>query len=810
MFSLVEQSETPFVGPTTSPENRVSALLRARLRAAVREPAVVGLSAKAVEAGRLVPLLFHAAFDAHGLHDTPCRIHRFWPRRALSALARRYGLPGRLSRSGLHIDIAAVVGLPVDGTLSCVVVPMARLSPMRRDLLERRLVRVRKLLDELGLDAAVALHDPDCPVQAAERAFWPLSGMLLGGRLDPRFWATADHPAPTPSACETRARLTTVAAERTALALQCAPEPTAPLSFVHTMFERTGQTGFDSSGPLALCAPGPLTVAWAAAQNPGARLLLSAMCFGAPAGANARAVRVLAAHEDATADPALVHAQVHTASPGALLSLNARLASMLARAIQTRAAQAGAAAAGDPDAPGGPAPSAQSVRETWRAHFFGGVDARTSAVSPVLAWALAERFRVALCQQDEDELHWAVTPHSVLGGRAVRLLDPSGIEVARGPTMAAAQLRLASAMVETGVALPDALARLSHVKAAALEQPVRAPHVHVHVHARAVQGVPPDVLNRGPERASGLVGGAILSRAPGRRPRIVALGPRALVWRAVDAARAGHVVRVHAEDQPGQLVRARLERIVAFVQRAGEASLALEHAGRVWTRGALRSLGRAAHWRDFPAGHYSVRPRRALHDPEAPDLPRAVLAADRGPDGRLGVRPRVWLAVLPHSETHVSLCAEDTRGFVLRETVPYAELDALMAHTEAWLRAENRGTELARVRFEPDVMRKLERTRKDGPEPVEVTVHGTLPFGLEVEIRGERFGGVQPLGWRAACEAVAASWPLESDGRIRITDVNLDDDVQNDDAMLVLYARSVVRRRLLRQTKNMVAPYRGI
>ncbi len=305
-----------------------------------------------------------------------------------------------------------------------------------------------------------------------------------------------------------------------------------------------------------------------------------------------------------------------------------------------------------------------------------------------------------------------------------------------------------------------------------------------------VPGPPFDPLNRGASRSLGLGTGVALRLAPGRRPTARPLSARACVERALRDAAAGRATEILPRLPEALVAASRLRRAANLAQThaANGTSVAIEAGGRVLLVGS-------GSVRSFPLESFARRPRRCAVDPEAPDL---SLSPDQlgKPRSSLGAAVLECRAEQLTAETASVLTADSTDG-MLREVVRLDGLEEYLQEAQVILRTGAAGRILA-VRCGASLEAAMRRFSARG-QRVDVHVRGTLPFGLEVVIDGQSFGGPGPLGWATAASAVLAGWPPGHHGRIAVKSVAVKVNGKPASGLLLLYARSLALRRLRAQ-----------
>jgi len=301
-------------------------------------------------------------------------------------------------------------------------------------------------------------------------------------------------------------------------------------------------------------------------------------------------------------------------------------------------------------------------------------------------------------------------------------------------------------------------------------------------------GPPYDPLNRGPERLLGFPGALEVRLTPGRRPAARVLTGDEAVERLVAQALAGEAVEVVPSRAEAHPVAARLGQVAALLrERRAGVPVALEAGGRVLLPGP-------AGLRRFPLHRFLARPRAFVPDPDAPDL--ALAPGERRPAGLSGAGLVECRAALLDDQRASVLYQDAAHGW-FREEVFLVELEEHLREVRAVLSQAAPDAVLA-VRLSDGVEPALRRVGRAGAA-VPVAVRGQLPFDLQVEVGGERYGGTSGhLGWRAAALAVLSRWPRRGEGRLAVNAVTVQARGRRGVGLVALYARSVALRRLRR------------
>jgi hypothetical protein len=370
----------------------------------------------------------------------------------------------------------------------------------------------------------------------------------------------------------------------------------------------------------------------------------------------------------------------------------------------------------------------------------------------------------------------------------------------RGATPVQARVR---ALTVLALAAPDALLEFAEppwrALVARLAQPRERRTLLLVVEPATPSGPPFDPLNRGPDRALGFPGALAVGLAPGRRPSARVLTAEQAVDALVREATGGHGVEVVPARSEAHPVAARLAQLAALAREgAGAAGIpvALETGGRV-----LVPDGRGV--RRYALARFTARPRLYHPDPDAPDL--ALSPGERRPLALGGpgvVECRAQLV----DATRAAVLYSDGACGALRELVFLEELEEHLREVRAVLQQADPSAVLA-VRLSEDVEPALRRLWRPAVA-VPVAVRGRFPHDLQVEVGGERFGGLSGLSWRQAALALVARWPKGGEARLGVNTVTVAGGGRRAAGLLALYARSVALRRLRVHLSRALRSYR--
>jgi hypothetical protein len=717
---------------------RLAAVLRWRTRHLLRS--VTPAQARAI---RFLPATLQTSFPYPGLRDEPPGVEGAVVGKKWASLAGSLGLPPPVAtRRGRRAVVALLVTIGEGGVVGWAV-PAENASAEERRRLDARVERIRQVLEgqlELViLDAAAPGLVPGVAAFAG----------LVAGRVPPWFWpaegevgdldagAVADLAleAPTPLA---------------ALAVSLLGRGNAPHPVVALRAELAAGVP-----ARALADPELFGALWAGGVSGRQDELLRLIELTSRTQLSRRIASTVR-------EPSAPSWRRETRTAGRLLALG--------RGLTLAAIRAASRA---------PAPWRSALRA--RLHRELVEPGAPAFLLPSLARALAS----AAIRGPED-----LPPPAAAKGAFV-VEDPAVGVLARGGSAAQAQLRaealLARCLVAgsggSGAAGAGAAGWRSRFERFAMPPDRRT--VLVAVESEEVAGPPFDPLNRGPERRLAIGPSSAVVIRPGYRPTARRLSPRALVDRILVEGRAGCGVEIVAGEPDATPAASRLERWYRVVAGSGERRPppAMEAGGRVYL------LGERV--RQFPLRSFATRPLLCDPDPEAPDL---------GVGGRsgTGVAPnRIECRLTRAGEDRAALLYVDEHGWVLREEVPLTELEEHLLETQAILRVPPRPATLA-LRVGPGFEGQDRIRRPSDRVDVPMKVWGQLPFGLGVELHGERFGGRALLGWSAAALSALSGWPPSATGRIRVDDVTVTLRGRPAGGLFRLYARSLAVRRVMR------------
>ena len=304
---------------------------------------------------------------------------------------------------------------------------------------------------------------------------------------------------------------------------------------------------------------------------------------------------------------------------------------------------------------------------------------------------------------------------------------------------------------------------------------------------------PFDPLNRGPARELGFGPVTLVHLSPGRRPTARILAPREAVEALVRAAASGSAMEISALQTDALVPAVRLRRALALAWRTpGALPIAIEAGGRVLLASDAREV------RSFALSSFARRPRRCLPDPESPDLSPSPEHSGR-PRASLGATVLECRAELL-GPGRASILTADLAGWLLREEIPLDQLEDYLLEAQAILRSTSPARILA-IRSGPQLEAAVRRGAAGGHR-VPVAVRGSLPFGLQVEIDGERYGAGKN-GWTTGACAALAAVPQGLLPRFKVTSVNVELGGKPASGIGALYARSVALRKLQWQIKRL-------
>lgn len=719
----------------------LSAVLRWRTRWIRR-----ALAPREAQGLRLIPVLFHVSFPTGDLRGEPPGIEGLEVRRTWGGLARAFDLPPPIARQRGRRLVTAVLAThtPKDG-LEIFVVAAPGIGTAEQTRVTARVLAAEATLRSRGLPFKVTPLTLDTldPLTDPLLGLVPF-GALLGGRLPERFWKAPESQAVS---LEALAHLverapTSFCAQAMLLGLGSTAVP-APTFALQRALE-DGQRSWGLADPDFFCAY------WSAIANPKGRLLFEAL---AAAGSDERLRRAASAAIHAPFAP--------NRPPGEIARLGRSL--VLASLDSLRKA---------------PKPLRARL-EPWVKR-----ELLARGMPSLLLPALVEGFRAL--DPSRGSVHLVVKRV----GRLFEARDPSGAPLGRGATPDQALLRALTLLADALSETPEVDDPSWRVLADRLKRPLEKRTLLLAIEPADAVGSPHDPLNRGPHRAVGFGDVLAVTLRPGGRP----CARRIPAWRAVEQlvaeAAAGTTVMaiaVSGEAHPGA---ARLMRVANLARSVNPANapLALEAGGRV-----LRVESKGV--RIYPLKRFAARPRLCTPDPEAPDL--SPWAEDKLPQSPLGGNRVVITSFVSRIGTeHAAILYLDSQGYQLHEEVPLLGLEEYLADAQAIVRARP-SPMLLFIRTSKEIEAAIGRYALAGNEAkIDVEIRGTLPFGIQVQFLGERFGSGLPLGWDAAAQTVLSAWPSGAQGLFCCKGVTVELWGRPAAGLARLYARSLALRRL--------------
>jgi len=708
-------------------------LLRALLRWRMRR-ILRALPMRARRLSRLMPSLFHGIFSTLDLRGEPPGIESWTPHRSWLALGRDFGLPAPTGTQRGRRTVRAIVALPGPDEVELVVVPVPGVRAPELDVIRKRLEVARGLLQRNRVPLAIRLAE-DAPHEDDRFGLrLLLFGGLLAGGLPSHAFDSLHVDTP-----DTLCHLVDAAPTRIAAGCLMMLRPGSTSAAVLTLLRAHGQGHSAAllSDPELFCA------AWASRRKVWGMLPLEAVRI---AGADAVSRRTAAAWLEASPPETRLDPR---RKPGVTQGIaEAAAVVAIARAVTGAAAKA---------VRSHPLSESRALRARFRAEFlpprgvpkflWPSLDAAVVQLGPVRLGPLIALGGGEAAQHLETRLVRGLALLGDAADRAAAALD------APWPKLA---LRL------EGIATKRTFVLTAGV--------------------RELDSPPLDPLNRGPERRNSLRNSLAVTLSDTRRPTARQLLPAEGVRRMVAEARRGTNVEVLGEDPKSEPAVSRLSRLAVRTGAASRQgmSLAIEVGGDVVVPDAdgIRLYGLAP---------FLARPRRYSPDPESPDLGAAsghVGGAARGTVDCLVVHELGRDAVLIYC---------DENGYRIRETVPPERLEAHLAEGRELLRKAPQ-PKLLTVRLGGDGKGLL--SRAPAAEPVAIGVEGELVHGLRVTLLGERYGRGRPMAWAGAATALLSVWPAHTDPVLRFASFDVSVRGAPCSGLALLYARSVVRRRL--------------
>lgn len=744
----LESQRAPRGGPARAREaadvrtRRLLTLFRARLRVIRR-----GLEPTTGAAVALLPALFHATFpwvglksDAPGVEGVRASMH--WMK-----LARDFDLPPPTGIQRGRRLVAALLLTPHEAGLDVHVVPAPNLTPADEQRIAQRARAVETLLRRRLLPIAITATGPSGqPYDSASKSRLLSGGSLLAGRLPDAFF-TGGGLGGDPMAAELwRTAPSEAARVMGLLTLDGWP------SGEGAELEEVADLARAVEEPLWHFAdPGLFMAARAALRSKRPALAFTACALATADGPVRRTAQALATHLD-PATPRL-----DAPAPADVLAVGRALALELTRAVRRL-----------------PREDAAPIRAAL---------SRTTLVAGFPRLLLSPLARALSRVGRRGELP-ALREARVPRGVEVRLAAGGTLGQGAHPAQAWARaLAVLSNVLGRPVAPPPAPAEWRKLVPRLMDTPARRVLV-LDVSPLDVPGPPYDPLNRGEGRRLAMAGGLLVSLKPGARPsarevRAVEV-PRLVLKETLDGTQLDFVAR----GTEVQSLEARLTRLARRARaQVPHRPMAVELGGDVLV---VSRQGFKHHAE--PA--FARRPVKCTFDPEAPDF---GVDATQGRD--VPSSPQLQCLAWTDDDRTARLLTTDEAGWVLRETVPLAYAEKWLTEAQALLRAEPQAALSVRA---ANAMTRAALTVPTPAAPeVVVTLRGRLPFGLELELDGERYGGYGQLPWSAAALTILSRWPLGVRGRVRFDaiDVTLPGD-EPVSGLMRLYARSLATRRL--------------
>lgn len=724
----------------TARARRLVALFRARLRVIDRR-----LDETTRSAFALLPALFHATFPWVGLKGEAPGVEGVRTSPRWMKLARDFDLqPPTGIQRGRRL-VGALLLTPHEAGFDVHVVPAEGLTLLEEQRIAQRAHAVETLFRRRLLPIAITATGPTAqPYDVASRSRLLSSGALLAGRLPDAFF-NGLGPMGDPLAAELWRTAPTETARVLAL-LTLDPWPSgeaAELEAVADLAHAVRQPLWHFADPdLFMAARAALR-----SRRPGLPFTVCALT-SAP-GPVRNSANALASHfGQATL--------LNGAPPAAVLDVGRALALELTRAVRRVP-------------PGDAGPLRGRLARTTLAAGF----------PRLLLPALSAAVQVLARRSGLPALKPVQGPRGV----EVRLAD--GSVLGRGVHAAQAWARtlaLLGNVLARPVAPPPAPREWAKLVPRLIEPSERRTLVFDLTPAD-VPGPPFDPLNRGPGRRLAIAGALLVSLAPGRRPS-------AREIRAVDVPRlvltetlAGTHLEFVARGTEAQSLEARLTRLARRVRtQVPLRPVAIELGGDVLVVSAKG-------FRQHAEPTFARRPVRCAFDPEAPDF-----GVDASQGREVPSSPQLQCLAFADDDGTTRLLTMDDAGWILRETVPQAWAEDWLTEAQQFLRAEPQAALSVRA---ANTLTRSSLTLHSAPAPdVIVTLRGQLPFGLELELDGERYGGRAELPWSAAALTVLSRWPLGVRGRVRFAAVDVTVGDEPVTGLLRLYARSLALRRL--------------
>ncbi|AKU92994.1 hypothetical protein [Vulgatibacter incomptus] len=705
---------------------------------------------------RLLPSLFHASYPTPELRGEPPGVEGHSARRSWIAIGRTFGLPAPTGTQRARRTIRSLVAFPVQGGVELVVLPIPDARQHELEAVRQRCRYAQGLMQRNGVAATIRIAEPSLDGELFALRLLLFGGLLAGGLPGDSFDSLTVDSADAIAALIDHAPSRLVAASL--MMLQAGASTSSPMALLRS--RGPGKSAATLSDPELFCA------VWVSRWTLAGMLPLEAVRLAGSVPASRRAA---ARWLDASPAESRIQALVGAGSSDARSFADWSMPTV-----------------------GGSADGHDDVRSIVTLGRSLTVTAAGAVRRHPLAGSrgLRERFRRAFLTP-RGLPAFLETAFDVAAAGSGRLGLEELIELGGGEAAGPLETALVRGLAILGRADGSLAPRLDPPWpgiARRLERAVQRRTFLLSIGVHAFEGPPLDPLNRGPRRRNSLRNPLAVALSPKHRPTARRLLAGEAVRRVIADASSGRQVEILAEDATAEPAASRLARLAA---RAGaETPLAAEVGGSVLLRhgGTPRRYGLRA---------FLSRPRRYVPDPEAPDLGAA--------GGHVGLPPRgtVDCLVLDDGAPLATLIYADSRGFRVREEVHPSRLEAHLAEARELLRSAREPTVLT-VRVSG--ARRAMTAAPPETEPVAVGVEGELLHDLRLTLLGERFGRGGALRWAGAATALLSVWPTTSFPAMRFHAFDVRLRGAPASGLELLYARSVVLRRLLLHMRRMIRP----
>lgn len=754
-------------------------LLRALLRWRMRR-ILAGLSFRDRLALRVLPSLLHASFPAQDLRGEAPGIEGVSSGRSWLTAGRAFGLPPPSSTQRHRRTIRAVVALPSEQGLALSILPIPGIRPQELEQIAQRCKVAQSLVERQGAKISIRIGEL-LEEQPSGSLPIVLFGGLVAGDLPHQPWETLRVED-----AASLAALVDAAPSRLAAASLMLLHPGSRTSAWST-FLQAHQQGLSVallSDPELFCA------AWVSRRRPRGMLPLEALRVAGSAASSRRAAASWLGGDE-TGRPA----GTDRSSSGAGQPPPAHPSAM--PAVPSSSGFAGQPPSAGTVAGWGGRSAADTLHKTAEVREARAIAELGRALTVEVSRAIRRHHPLAASAELRRQFRRDFLTRSGLPTLLRSTLDArlEGI----GPLRLADLIALGgggitSSHLETELIRGLALLGPAAFRAAAkldppwprialrLETPVDRPTILLSIGVQAIDGPPMDPLNRGRARENSLRNPLFVCLSPHRRPTAHRQLPDHAVARLLAEASRDRDLEFIAEEPTAEPAASRLQRLAVRVGAATRRGmpLATEVGGQVM-------MPTADGLRDYALRRFAARPRLYTPDPEAPDL-GAV-------GGHIGAAPRGTLdcLVLEEGPAHAVLITTDASGHRLREEVPAHRLVTHLEEARAHLRrapeplvltVRKVGAERPPLHLPPEA------------DPIALAADGELLHGVQLTLLGERYGSGSPLGWEAAAASLLSVWPATSYPSLAIRRLDLRHRGQPLSGLVLLYARSVVLRRL--------------